>query len=619
MRRLLTVFFVLSFALLGTGIALAADHSDPCTDPRMAMGPCPTDGPVAPSASSSPTPSAAASSAAPSASAEASTTPEQVAPGQQRRGLDEEWGTSAAESASELSELAAERYARSADQGTARLLSTYSMSFGIGLVIFAVVMILMLARASRGGRSAEDRAAFLDALPRMLLYVPLMIAIPAMVSFVGGLTQAMGESLAQASGASFGVFMLDAAVAFRDVGILDLLGRAFLALILLIVYQLSMLLWLLEDLVAEYALWILTALIPIAAALSLWPSNRRMFWRIVGVVIGCALVPTVTRFGFWVMFQMIGDRLAQGMDLMAMLSVLVVIILSTSMPVIFAFVMPAILPQGAGASNGVAGNPRGHLWAAGHQVKDGVGRLTDQFKGAGQVPNGLPDRAVTGSAATARTGAATAGAAGGGAAAGSAGAAGAGGAGAGGAAAGAGPVGVGLLIAAGVAKSVGDATVGATRGSALRANAAAGGGYVTDPDKSSPGRGLAAVPARRGGGSGAEPAAAENAAAAADYAAESWDDADASGYSMWDHGVAVDEIDEPPAPQTVMAEPVEQPDPVAHPGPTFSWANRPAPPAPPAGVYRVPRRQPPVPATPPARRVVNGPPPPPKRLGGGRP
>lgn len=533
--------------------------------------------------------------------------------------MDEEWGTSAAESASELSELAAERYMRSADQGTARLLSTYSMSFGIGLVIFAVVMILMLARASRGGRSAEDRAAFLDALPRMLLYVPLMIAIPAMVSFVGGLTQAMGESLAQASGASFGVFMLDAAVAFRDVGILDLLGRAFLALILLIVYQLSMLLWLLEDLVAEYALWILTALIPIAAALSLWPSNRRMFWRIVGVVIGCALVPTVTRFGFWVMFQMIGDRLAQGMDLMAMLSVLVVIILSTSMPVIFAFVMPAILPQGAGASNGVAGNPRGHLWAAGHQVKDGVARLTDQFKGSGQMPNGLPDRAAAGSAATARTGAATAGAAGGGAAAGSAGAAGAGGAGAGGAAAGAGPVGVGLLIAAGVAKSVGDATVGATRGSALRANAAAGGGYVTDPDKSSPGRGLAAVPARRGGGSGAEPAAGEGSAAVADYPAEGWDEADASSYGMRDHGVVVDEVDEQPAPQPVMAEPVEQPSPVGHPGPAFSWANRPAPPPPPAGVYRVPRRQPPVPATPPARRVVNGPPPPPKRLGGGRP
>lgn len=523
--------------------------------------------------------------------------------------MDEEWGTSAAESASELSELAAERYARSADQGTARLLSTYSMSFGIGLVIFAVVMILMLARASRGGRSAEDRAAFLDALPRMLLYVPLMIAIPAMVSFVGGLTQAMGESLAQASGASFAVFMVDAAVAFRDVGILDLLGRAFLALILLIVYQLAMLLWLLEDLVAEYALWILTALIPIAAALSLWPSNRRMFWRIVGVVIGCALVPTVTRFGFWVMFQMVGDQLAEGMNLMSMLSVLVVIILSTSMPVIFAFVMPAILPQGSGASNGVAGNPRGHLWAAGHQVKDGVGRLTDQFKGGGQMPNGLPDRAAGtsagGSAATAKTGAATAGAsAGGGTAAGSA--------GAGGAAAAAGPIGAGLLIAASVAKSVGDAAVGATRGSALRANAAAGGGYVTDPDKSSPSRGPAAVPARRGGASGAEPAAA-------DYAAEAGGEADA-GYGMWGHGVAAAEPEEYAPQQPVMAEPVEQPSPVAHPGPAFSWANRPTPPPVPAGVYRVPRRQPaPVPATPPVRRTVNGPPPPPKRLGGGRP
>lgn len=464
------------------------------------------------------------------------------------------------------------------------LVQPFALTFAIGLVIFAVVLLLTIARGSKAGRNPQARQELADSLPRLLFYVPLMLAAPGAVTMVSSFTRQLGDAFAVQSGASFAVFLGRIGSGFGDVGILELLGQAFLALVLMIMFIFSLLVWMLEDLVAEYSLWLLTAMVPIATAMSLWPSNRRMLWRIIGVVVGCALVPTVTRFAFWVMFQMLGDVLADGMSVMALIQAIVVVVLATSMPVVLGFVMPALMPNGAAGSDGTAGNWKGHVRNAGVQSKDGVGRLTESFKGGGDAgraaEGGLPPRASAGASAgktttgaAARTGGAAAssgGAAGGGAAAGAGVAA--RGAAAGGASA-AGPVGWAAgaaVMAAQVVKSGWDAVKGASRESALRMNTASGGGYATDPDTSSP---LPALPGRR--------------------------DRDGDG--------VVDRIDGPE----------EEPEPVTL-GPRYSnysesLPNRGGPPAPPAGVAPVvtrPGRNTPAPQ-PPTRKGPPGPPPPP--------
>ncbi|WP_161490294.1 hypothetical protein [Tessaracoccus flavescens] len=431
-----------------------------------------------------------------------------------------------------MSKLVADRYGRATiGRDASPVLTAYGVSFAIGLIIFAIVLILTFARAARGHASPAERTHFRESLPRILFYVPLMLGAPALISWVAGFTHSLGEAIAAQSAVDFGKFMAGAADEFGSIDVLDLLGRAFLAIILLVVYLVGLLVWIVEDLVAQYALWILTVLFPIAAAMSLWRPNHRMLTRIIGVVIGCALVPTVTRFGYWVMTLLVDTSLSNGMGIMEMLQAIVVVMLSTSMPILFSYVMPAILPQGAAASDGGAGNWNAHMNNAGGQVSDGVGNLTKQFKGSSEASNGLADRVGTeaasesasasaGAGATASGGAAAGGAAAGGAAAGGA----AGGAAAGGAASGAaaagGPWAVAAMAAAKAAKGLWDGTTGAVRESALRSNTASGGGYATDPDTSSPARrGGAPQPGRRSAG-GTDPASSGDAAGAVSVGGE---------------------------------------------------------------------------------------------------
>lgn len=579
-KRLLSLpLLVLLTVVLSTAVAFAAENGGRCSDPRMALD-CP---PVvvpqtpAPSASASVEPSVEPSTAAEEGEGEVAPQPSTAA---------EEWGGEAAESSAELARAAADRYGRTATPQEG-LVQPFALTFAIGLVIFAVVLMMTFARGSRAGRSPQARQELADALPRLMVYVPLMLAAPGAVMMVSNFTRQLGDAFALQSGASFGSFLIQMADGFSEFGVLELLGKAFLALLLTIMFIISLVVWMVEDLVAEYALWLLTALVPIAAALSLWPSNRRMLWRIIGVVIGCALVPAVTRFAFWAMFQMLGDVLADGMSIMALLQSIVVVALATSMPVVLGYVMPAVMPNGAAASDGVAGNWKSHARTAGAGAQDGVQRLTSRFRGgsneAATAEGGLPPRASAGGqgasagrAAAARPAAAGArgAAAGGGAATGggaAAGGAGAGGAAAGGGAAAAGPVGVavaGALVAAKVAKSGWDTIKGASRESALRMNTASGGGYGTDPDTSSP---LPALPGRR--------------------------DRDGDG--------VVDQVDQ------AEAEPVTL-------GPRYSnysesLPGRSGPPAAPSGVSPVvtrPGRSAPAP-TPPTRKGPPAPPPPP--------
>lgn len=520
----------------------------------------------------------------------------------------EEWAGDAADSASELSKVAADRYGR--DPGSRDgFVATFALTFAMGLMIFAVMLILLIARASRAGVSTDARRELMESIPRVLLYVPVMFAVPGLVHIVSSWSHDMGEAFAQQSGVSFGRFLTQAGEGFMDVNLLSLLGKAFLALVLLIAYVFSLLVWLLEDLVAEYALWLLAALIPIAAAMSLWPTNRRMWWRIVGVVVGCALVPTVTRFAFWAMFQMQGDVLASGITIMALLQGIVVVVLATSMPVVLGFVMPAVMPNGASASDGAAGNWQGHASSAGQQSKSGLQRLGEQFKeGKGTRDTdgaGLPARVETGATQAGKTGAAstsassTSGAtAGAGAKAGaSAGTQ----AGAAGAASKIHPAVAVAAVAAGVAISAGNAVKGASRESALRMNTASGGGYATDPDPSSPPRG-GQPPARRDSGSGPEAQPMLDGPVA---------DADEPG-GGGEAAYQVEPLSDRPALPPPGPEPAVYPvsdEPVR--GPRFR------PPAPPSGVVQVKQRPVRTPAPPQARTREPGPPPMPTRRGRG--
>ena len=473
------------------------DRDDP---PMMPVDPTPTAAPTAteppPSASvepPTPPPSEAPSPPPPSASSNPSPTT-----------AAEEWAEEAAKSAGELaSRVGIGAGSRDGDWGSG-IGETFGVTFSIGLVIFAVVMIMMLARASRGHYSPEARSEFADALPKIAIYVPLMLSTPTAVHWVSTLGKDLSESFANEIGNSFGDMMRAMGGSMLRGGVFGFIGGAVLALIILFVLLIAMLVWFIEDCVAEYALYILTILIPISTALSLWPSNKRLRWRLIGAIAGCALVPAVSRFAYWIMSKFMVTNVFSGtLDMATMVKAIVVIAMSTSMPIILGYIMPALSPYGAPGSDGAAGPWQSHVKESPQNVQEGVrktqhgvDRLKQRFRDGKNTTTGTGGSTSGGSMAGGSSGAATgaSGSLAGGNATGASGGA-ATGAGSGAAAGGTAATGaaVGLGAAAGVvagvviaAKVGADAAKGAARESALRMNAAVGIGYATDPDTSGP-------------------------------------------------------------------------------------------------------------------------------------
>lgn len=157
-----------------SGETCPPDRDDPLmmpVDPTSTAAPTATEPP--PSASVEPptlSPSEAPSPPPPSASSNPSPTT-----------AAEEWAEEAAKSAGELAfRVGIGAGSRDGDWGSG-IGETFGVTFSIGLVILAVVMIMMLARASRGHYSPEARSESVDALPKITIYVPLMLSTPTAV------------------------------------------------------------------------------------------------------------------------------------------------------------------------------------------------------------------------------------------------------------------------------------------------------------------------------------------------------------------------------------------------------------------------------------------------------
>ena len=409
----------------------------------------------------------------------------------------EQWARESASSAGELAQQVGTQFENPPSATQRDYAQVFSLTFAIGLIILAFTLMLQIARASRGPvMMAELR----DNLPRFVLYVPMMLAVPGLVYMLGDFTHQLGVTFAQQSGASFGQLMgaIGDQLVRNPAQVLDLLSVGpVVALIMLIVFIVVQVLWLIMDVAAAFGVYLLVVALPISAALSLYPSNRTMLSRTIGVLIGVSLVPAVTRAGWWLMWLIQADTLAAGaLDLFTMLKLLVIMILAVSSPVLLGYLMPHILPGGGVPSGGMGGAAAVNLGEVGKHVQssmdflkqnatgdapatDGLGSGADAAGGA-TVSKSATGAGATGSGAGAAgaTGAGATGAAGSGAAGGAAGGSAAAGAGASSAAAAAGPVGV--AVAAGYEAY--NALAGASKSAALGTLAAAGGGHGHDPN-----------------------------------------------------------------------------------------------------------------------------------------
>lgn len=357
----------------------------PTQSPTQSSSPRPTNS-VTPSATATPSGSG---SARPTASSTG--TPSTNA---------EEWATEAGKGIPTLTDAVQKSY--SDQTGMSRNYWTiYAITFGFGLIIFAIMFLISLAKASRGG--VRERTAFLDSLPKFFFWTPLMSLVPASVAWV---YVQLAQPIEQGIGAETNTAIKDVIAAtnkyfFQDpMGLLNQIGGAIVGFFLFMGTVVVLIVWLIEHEVAKFGVYLLTVLIPISAALSLNPKWAKMGARTVAAVIGCMAVPIMTKLAFWVAWAAMGDSLRTGDNfLMSLLTILVIFSLATSAPIMLSYLAPNLLPYGGTAYGNSGGSARAHSQQAMNHAGNALSRLTNGFKGKGMGTGGAAAEGAAGRAA----------------------------------------------------------------------------------------------------------------------------------------------------------------------------------------------------------------------------
>ena len=451
--------------------ASAAKATKPCDspDPILGIANCQQGGGQTTLPTPTPTPSTSAS-AAPSAE----TTP--TAP--RASTASEEWASDTGKSVGGVADQMKDAYQRSPSPSWQTTIIPYAFTWAIGMVIFAIAMIVTISRGSRD--DPKSRAELREQALKLWLYYPLMMILPMILKWTVDTAAGVSEGLVAQSGGSFAQF-LDGFSQKMDADplsfVLGGLGGAVAGLLLLLPTLGAMLMWLIFDITSRVGVQLLMLLVPITGALSLFPgAARRWSARAVGFLLGCILTPVVTRFTFWVMWLIAKDQVTDSANMLhSLLTILVVLFMCTASPIMLAYVMPMLLPQAGAVYGGGGGSTARSAQDLLDQASNGVENMAQKFRGNQAMSKGAAQAAGK----EAVTEASAAKAAGGGAASTSSGAASASSGGAAAATkAGAvlGPVGLGLAALAVGAQKVGEMVESASKNAASQQLQGGGGG-----------------------------------------------------------------------------------------------------------------------------------------------
>ena len=371
----------------------------------------------------------------------------------------EQWASDGGKAMPDLLSQVSDRLDRKSHMGT-EFFTIYSVTFAIGVVIFAIMMGLQISRAAH--ESPRARAELLEALPKYVVWAPLVSIAPAVVVWLWNdvaqpmATISMKQSLSgmKAFLSALGKQFLADPLWFLDAG-----GTVLVGFLLIIASVLAVIAWIIEDMVAEWGIYVLTILIPITSALALNSKWSRMMTRITGVIIGCLLTPVVTRILFWIMWLMMADKMnGEGVFFMKMINLVVIMALSCSTPIVLSYVLPNVLPTGSTTYGGQGGSSSGHVQDMMNHGQDALSRLNNGFKKSGAQEassRAAGSRAAQGLAARGAGAEAAAGALGG-------------------------PVGLALAAGAAAVASGVKALENAAKSSGAQQLAAGGGGHTSD-------------------------------------------------------------------------------------------------------------------------------------------
>ncbi|MGJ9414432.1 hypothetical protein ACHAAC_17160 [Aeromicrobium sp. CF4.19] len=229
-------------------------------------------------------------------------------------------------------------------------LQQYAIAAGLGLILFAGVLILVGARVAKVSQDRVDHAQLLRDAGMSVWLVPVAIVSgPALLVTLGGSISSVG--------AVFSKEVREGQATERMVGLVEPLvesagnwaplGGAFGALLIFLATALLGIYVLLMLYFVSEAQLIFALFLPVVLGVWVYPPWRSMARRIMAGLVALLLMPTVLQFVFWAVWTRVGTSDISGID--AAIRLLVGLALLASVPTLTMMFLPKMIPDGSSA------------------------------------------------------------------------------------------------------------------------------------------------------------------------------------------------------------------------------------------------------------------------------
>ncbi len=272
------------------------------------------------------------------------------------QGIVEEWASSVAKSSAEVLAQAQQSMilAGQPDFTAGWWVTRYAVTFGIGIVVMAVTITVVFGRLAGSGVDGTQLAKQTGLSAP--LYVPIMALAPAALDIVVQMIYQLAAWFGEQATADIGTAVES------YVGVLErmpdansLPGGAVLLLLVSGVTFLAALLAVVETTVATFGAQLIMLLLPIVAAIGIYPPARRRLWQLTGVLFGLLLTPVLLFLAWWVVWGAAASLFTRDdggtSPWSTMLFVAVGSLVAVSSPAVLGMLGPAVGTSLAGSSS----------------------------------------------------------------------------------------------------------------------------------------------------------------------------------------------------------------------------------------------------------------------------
>jgi len=233
-------------------------------------------------------------------------------------------------------------------------LTVYSLMFFIGFIIAVAVLMLNLAKAA-DGKNVNGLVLVRASGMKVGMFIPLLALAPGIAMAIQSVANEFGNQVIQQAGTTLSdgltTSLIDTIVGGDILGFaLMLLTAPFLVIILLIAVVIGAIGVILEIVISKYMVVVILCALPVAVALSIYPSFRGTAMKAIGAMTGLIFVRPLIGLALWIGTSFIQVDSSAGFFTLAG-DMLIILAMMVFVPGLAVMMLTWIMPVGLGADS----------------------------------------------------------------------------------------------------------------------------------------------------------------------------------------------------------------------------------------------------------------------------